>query len=100
MLSIRRSFSNKLLKLNILKGIVNDKAIICLEIVKLKRAKMQVFEYTKIWDAAKKAHIFISGLPTLNSFHMLTQDTKSNHLKQKYIYIYILLDKNTIVDQK
>ena len=30
-----------------------------------------------------KAHIFISGLPNPNSFHILIRDTESNHLKQK-----------------
>ena len=45
---------------------------------------MHVFENTKIWDVMQqKARIFISGLPNLNSFHILTRDTENNHLKQK-----------------
>ena len=31
----------------------------------------------------KNAHIFISGLQNRNSFHIITRDTESNHLKQK-----------------
>ena len=42
---------------------------------------MHVFENTKIWDAAKSPHLFY-GLPDLNSFHIPTRDTVSNHLKQ------------------
>ena len=44
---------------------------------------MHVFENTKIWDAAKSPHLFFSWLPNLNLFQILTQDTESNHLKQK-----------------
>ena len=36
----------------------------------------------KLW-MQQKARIFISGLPNLNSFHILTRDTESNPLKQK-----------------
>ena len=61
---------------------MNNKAIICLEKIRLKCAKMHVFENTKIWDAAKSPHVY-SGLPNLNSLHILTRDTESNHLKQK-----------------
>ena len=31
----------------------------------------------------QKAHIFLSGLPNPNYFHILIRDTESNHLKQK-----------------
>ena len=61
---------------------MNNKAIICLEKIKLKCAKMHVLKTPK-FGMQQKAHIFISGLPCVNSFHILTQDTESNHLKQK-----------------
>ena len=61
---------------------MNNKAIICLEKIKLKCAKMHVLE-TPTFGMQQKAHIFISGLPNLNSLHILTRDTKSNHFKQK-----------------
>ena len=61
---------------------MNNNAIISLKKIKQKCAKMHVFENTKIWDAAK-AHTVISGLSNLNSFHILTLDIESNHLKQK-----------------
>ena len=31
----------------------------------------------------QKAHMFISGLPNPNMFHILIGHTESNHLKQK-----------------
>ena len=77
---------------------MNNKAIMWLEKIKLKCAKMHVFENTKIWNAAKSPYIFISGLPNLNSFHFLTRDTKGNNLKQKIKIDFF--DKYTIFDQK
>ena len=58
------------------------------------------FENTKVWDAAKKP-TFFSGLPSLNSFHILTRHTGSNHLKQKKKKKKKKKsDKNAIFDQK
>ena len=42
-----------------------------------------MFLKTSKFGMQQKAHIFISGLPILNSLHILTRDTESNHLKQK-----------------
>ena len=42
-----------------------------------------MFLKTPKFGMQQKAHIFFSGLPNLNLFHILTQDTESNHLKQK-----------------
>ena len=67
---------------------LNNKAITCLEKIVLKCAKMHVFENTK-FGMKQKAHIFISRLPSLNLFHILTRDTESNHLKQKKKIIII-----------
>ena len=52
---------------------MNSKAIICLEKIKLKCAKMNVFESTKILDAAKSPHLY----------HILTRSTESKRLKPK-----------------
>ena len=45
-----------------------------------------------------KAHIFISGLPNPNLFHILIRDTEGNHLTLKNDFFFF--DKNTIFDQK
>ena len=42
-----------------------------------------MFLKTPKFGMQQKAHIFISGLPTPNSFHILFRDTESNLLKQK-----------------
>ena len=42
-----------------------------------------MFLKTPKFGMQQKAHVFISGLPNLNMFHILTRDTESNHLKQK-----------------
>ena len=42
-----------------------------------------MFLETPKFGMQQKAHIFISGLPNPNSFHILIWDTESNHLKQK-----------------
>ena len=42
-----------------------------------------MFLKTPKFGMQQKARIFISGLPNLNSFHILTRDFESNHLKQK-----------------
>ena len=42
-----------------------------------------MFLKTSKFGMQQKAHIFVSELPNLNSFHILTRDTESNHLKQK-----------------
>ena len=42
-----------------------------------------MFSKTPKFGMQKKAHIFIYGLPNLNSFHISTGDNVSNHLKQK-----------------
>ena len=77
---------------------MNNKAKICLEKIKLKCAKMHVLKTPK-FGMQQKAHIFISGLPCVNSFHILTRDTESNHLKQKNKNGFFL-EKNAIFDQK
>ena len=59
----------------------NDKAIICLEKIKYKCAKMHVFENTKIWDVAKSLYFWASN-PEFVS-HPDSRDTESNHLKKK-----------------
>ena len=42
-----------------------------------------MFLKTPKFGMQQKARIFFSGLPNLNLFHILTQDTESSHLKQK-----------------
>ena len=42
-----------------------------------------MFLKTPKFGMQQKARIFFSELPNLNLFHILTQDTESNHLKQK-----------------
>ena len=42
-----------------------------------------MFLKTPKFGMQQKAHVFISGLPNLNMFHILTRDTESNHLMQK-----------------
>ena len=42
-----------------------------------------MFLKTPKFGMQQKAHTFISGLPNLNSFHILALDIESNHLKQK-----------------
>ena len=61
-----------------------------------------MFLKTTKFGMQQKAHIFISGLPNPNSFHILTRDTESNHLKQKaknWIFLTktLLLTKNNDV---
>ena len=46
----------------------------------------------KFW-MQQKAHIFISGLPNPNSFHILIRDTESNRLKQKNKNWFIFFTK-------
>ena len=58
-----------------------------------------MFLKTPKFGMQQKAHIFISGLPNPNSFHILIRDTESNHLKLK-LKIVFFLTKNTIFDQK
>ena len=58
-----------------------------------------MFLKTPNFGMQQKARIFISGLPNLNSFHSLTRDTESNHLKHKKQKM-IFFGKNTIFDQK
>ena len=42
-----------------------------------------MFLKTSKFGMQQKAHIFISGLPNPNLFHILSQDTETIHLKQK-----------------
>ena len=42
-----------------------------------------MFLKTLKFGMQQKAHIFISGLPNSNSFHILIRDIEGNHLKQK-----------------
>ena len=42
-----------------------------------------MFLKTPKFGMQQKAHIFISGLPNPNSFHILIRDAESNRLKQK-----------------
>ena len=42
-----------------------------------------MFLKTPKFGIQQKARIFFSGLPNLNLFHILTQDTERNHLKLK-----------------
>ena len=42
-----------------------------------------MFLKTSKFGMQQKGRIFISRPPNLNSFNILTQDTESNHLKQK-----------------
>ena len=42
-----------------------------------------MFLKTPKFGMQQKARIFFSVLPNLNVFHILTQDTESNHLMQK-----------------
>ena len=46
----------------------------------------------------QNAHIFISGPPNSNLFHILIRDTENNRLKQKNKIAFF--DKYTIFDQK
>ena len=49
-----------------------------------KNVQKFMFLKTPKFGMQQKARIFFfSGLPNLNLFHILTQDTESNHLKQK-----------------
>ena len=44
---------------------------------------MHVFKNTN-FGMQQKAHIFIAGLPNLNSFHILGRETESNHLRNEF----------------
>ena len=61
---------------------MNNNTNICLEKIK-KNVQKCMFLKTPKFGMQKKAHIFISGLPNLNSFYIVTRDTESNQLKQK-----------------
>ena len=55
-----------------------------------------MFLKTPKFGMQQKAHIFISGLTNLNSFHILTRDTKRNHLRPKKMNFW---GKNIIFEQ-
>ena len=42
-----------------------------------------MFLKTPKFGMQQKANTFISGLPNVNSFHILTLDIEINHVKQK-----------------
>ena len=58
-----------------------------------------MFLKTQKFGMQQKAHIFISGVPNPNSFHILIRDTESNNLEQKTKNLFFF-DENTIFDQK
>ena len=47
-----------------------------------KNVQKCIFLKTPEFGMHQKAHILFSGLPNMNLFHILTQDTGRNHLKQ------------------